>query len=205
MNIAPISSNGRRRARNRRRRQRRAAIRRGMVAPLVVPVSQRPGRRGRRRRTRRNRGNRGSGGGLMEEFNFIVDGIKANSSGVLKFGPHLTQSAAFSSGILAAYKQYKIYELVVQYISESSSQTAGSIQYELDPSCTATGVTSALRRFAIAEKKQQAVFTAASLGGQEWVPTSKDQFYFAYKGNGTETVTAGCLLFKMRCSFLDPK
>lgn len=207
MNPVVVRNGPRRRRRNRAARRRSVAAR---PAVVVLPAGQtavRPGR-SRRRRNRRIRRNRGGQGkrGFVAQFSFMLDSFKGNASGVLKFGPSLSQDPAFATGILAAFHQYKISSLFIQYISESSSQTAGSILYELDTTCTATGVTSPLRRFAISDKsKPSATFAAGPINGEKWIPSSQNQFYLSYKGNGESTEIAGCLLVKFTVQCLDPK
>nr|UYT09250.1 P3 protein [Grapevine polerovirus 1]UYT09257.1 P3 protein [Grapevine polerovirus 1] len=206
------SSNNQGRGRNARRRRNRRRRRAGNTAQqrvLVVPAAPRRTRRSRGRRGagRLSRARRGSGGqGNVETFSFIIDSIKANDSGVVKFGPSLSQCPALSQGMLKAYHQYKITSLSVSYISESASTAEGAITLEIDTSRALTTVASGLIRFGIAEKGSPTrVFSAAVLGGVNFLQSDTNQFHLLYKGTGTSSSLAGTLRCSFNVSVIAPK
>lgn len=139
----------------------------------------------------------------MQTFVFSKDSLKGDSAGVLKFGPNLSESAAFSGGILKAFHEYKITMVKLQFQSEASSTDRGSIAYEVDPSCDLAAVGSFIRKFGIT-KNGSATFRAGQINGLDWHPATKDQFYIAYKGNGS-AVTAGSFLITIQVMFQNPK
>lgn len=162
-----------------------------MAAPPVIVMN--PPTQSRRRRPRRVRsGPRAVSGGRAEKFTFVVDDIKANGSGVLKFGPSLTQAAGFSSGILKAYHEYRITHVDLQWISEASSTAAGALKYEIDPHRTLTKVESGVDRFSFT-KNGRRTLRAGQINGTNWVSSTEDQFYIAYAGNAGKAEQAGTL------------
>ena len=174
---------------------------------MVVVQAPRParGRGGRRRRNRNaRRGSMGRrSGGAMQAFVFSKDSILGNGSGVIKFGPNLSESPAFSTGLLAAFHQYKIVMVKIEFISEASSTDRGSIAYEIDPTCKLASVESTLRKFGVTSSGV-AVLRAGQINGQEWKSSKEEQFYIAYKGNGS-AVTAGSFRITMNAMFQNPK
>ncbi|DAZ87608.1 TPA_asm: P3 protein [Kalanchoe marnieriana polerovirus] len=191
--------NGRRRPRRTQRRQR--------VQPVVVVQTPRTTRRQRRRRRGGARGRRravpAGAGGTIETFVFSKDSLTGSSSGNITFGPSLSDCPAFSNGILKAYHEYKISMVTLEFISEASSQSSGSIAYELDPHCKLTSLSSTINKFGIT-KPGRRTFTASFINGTEWHDTSEDQFRILYKGNGATTV-AGSFRITIRCQFHNPK
>ncbi|UWM23165.1 P3/CP [Mallotus japonicus virus A] len=207
-----------RRRRNRRRRQRRAAARRGAVNQIWVPkgtqqpviVATQPRRRRRRNRRRGGRGNLvpagSSGRGTSESFRFVISDLKGDSKGKIDFGPSLSQSAAFSGGILKSYELYKISRVVFSFVSEASSTAEGSIAFELDPGCSKSSVGTKLRRFSITNHSAQSVtFSGAEINGSNFISPDKDQFRFLYEGSGKANTAAGYILVHFMSHFIGPK
>nr|ACH42778.1 truncated capsid protein/putative aphid transmission factor [Sugarcane yellow leaf virus] len=134
-----------------RRNVRRRANRRRQTRPVVVVRPAAGPRRVRRRRARVG-GNavRGPGGRSNRDvLTFTIDDLKANSTGILKFGPNLSQYAAFNNGLLKAYHEYKITSLTIQYNSCSSDATPGAIALEVDTSCSQTTTGSKITSFPV--------------------------------------------------------
>nr|DAZ90976.1 MAG TPA: coat protein [Luteoviridae sp.] len=131
-----------------------------------------------------------------EDFTITVDSLKANSSGVLKFGPSGRNLSKGMSGVLDSYHQYKIVECLLGYKTFSSDTTAGAFSLEVDTGCSMTQVKSNTLTFGV---KQNFItsFKASFINGQAWLATSKDQFYLLYKGNGGDDV-AGQFTIKIR-------
>ncbi|DAZ87615.1 TPA_asm: P3 protein [Paspalum notatum polerovirus] len=189
----------------RRARSRRRTVANRNAQPVVVVTTNR--RRQRPRRRRRSSGNppRGSGvrRGSRETFVFSKDSIAGNSSGKLTFGPSLSECAAFSGGILKAYHEYKVTKVTLEFISEASSTSEGSIAYELDPHNKLSALASAINKFSIV-KGGRKTFTSNQIGGGVWRDSSEDQFAILYKGNGKSSI-AGSFRVTMDVSTQNPK
>ncbi|UYP38764.1 coat protein [Chickpea leafroll virus] len=193
--------NGRKR---RNRQPRRVASRRN--AMVVVQAPRPASSRGRRRRRGRgaNRGTRGSRTGKSgETFVFSKDNLAGSSSGTITFGPSLADCPAFSSGILKAYHEYKITNVLIQFISEAASTSSGSISYELDPHCKNTSLQSTINKFGITKNGQRS-FAARLINGLEWHDASEDQFRILYKGNGSSSI-AGSFRITIKVLVQNPK
>ncbi|QOI58524.1 coat protein [Miscanthus yellow fleck virus] len=196
-----MNTGGRRSQRNARRRANRRRSTRPMV---VVRTPSRP-RRVRRRRALTG-GNAGRGPGRRsnrEVLTFTVDDLKANSTGILKFGPSLSQYPAFYNGLLKAYHEYKINALTIQYNSCSSSTTSGSISLEVDTSCSQTTTSSKIITFPVNKNNRQ-TFPSSYIRGKDFVNSTVDQFYLLYKGNGDSSL-AGQFVCRFECVFQSPK
>jgi hypothetical protein len=117
------------------RSQRRRRNRRAQQAQPVIVVAGPRTTRNRRRRLRRLRTRRGGivprGSGSSETFVFSKDNLMGSASGSFTFGPSLSDCPAFKDGILKAYHEYRITSILLQFLSEASSTSAGSISYEL--------------------------------------------------------------------------
>nr|WNN30792.1 P3 [Bitter apple aphid-born yellows virus] len=199
MNTAAVrSSNGTRR----RRRNRRPARRVRVAMVQAIGPAQRGGRR-RRNRRRVNRGGRARGGRQGETFVFSKDNLSGSSSGSITFGPSLSESPAFSSGILKAYHEYKITMVKLEFISEASSTSSGSISYELDPHCKLSSLQSTVNKFGITKNGSRS-WTAKFINGLEWHDATEDQFRILYKGNGSTSV-AGSFKITIQCQVQNPK
>nr|BAL48528.1 coat protein [Soybean dwarf virus] len=174
-----------------RRRARMAARRAPRVQLMAIPTAtSRPQRRGRQRRPRRN--NRGGsfisgGSSKAHTFVFSKDGIYGISKGSITFGPSLSECKPFSDGILKAYHEYKITSILLQFITEASSTSSGSIAYELDPHCKYSEIQSLLNKFSITKSGSKR-FPTRAINGLEWHDTSEDQFKIHYKGNGESKI-----------------
>ncbi|UWX31914.1 putative coat protein [Allium polerovirus A] len=202
MNTAVVRNN--RNARRRpRRNQRRPAVQ-------LVAVSAPPGGAQRRRRRRRGGRNRRRNGGISrassngETFVFSKDGLQGSSTGSITFGPSLSECPAFATGILRAYHEYKITMVQVEFISEASSTSAGSIAYELDAHCKSSALTSTIYKFGITEKRARRSFPARTINGISWHAADEDQFRFLYKGNGKSEI-AGSFKITIRVMLQNPK
>ncbi|QZR95589.1 coat protein [Plantago asiatica virus A] len=200
MNTAVVRRNARRRPRRQARRSRRNQ-------PVVVVQAPRTARR--RNRRRRGANNRTGGtlstrvGGRGETFVFTKDSLTGNSSGAITFGPSLSDCPALANGMLKAYHEYKITMVILEFVSEASSQSSGSISVELDPHCKLTALSSTINKFGITKSGRKS-FTASFINGQEWRDTSEDQFKILYKGNGSSSI-AGSFRITIRCQFHNPK
>lgn len=139
-----------------------------------------------------------------ETFVFSKDSLVGNASGTLQFGPSLTDCAAFSSGILKAYHEYKIVACTLEWISEASSTAAGSIAFEIDPHCKLSSLSSTVNKFSIT-KTGRRVYSARAINGLEWHDTSEDQFRVHYKGNGKSSEIAGSFRVTIRVVTQNPK
>ncbi|AGN54057.1 coat protein P3 [Barley yellow dwarf virus-kerIII] len=162
----------------------------------------------RRRNNRRSRG-RGSNplsgsAGRSEIFVFSVDGLKTNSSGILKFGPGLSQCPALSGGILKSYHRYKIANVKIQYKSHASSTTTGAIYIELDTSCTQSALGSTINSFSINQSGSK-TFNTEQIDGKDYRETTLNQFYLLYKGSESESNTAGQFIVTFRVMNTTPK
>ncbi|AMQ22791.1 putative coat protein P3 [Ixeridium yellow mottle virus 1] len=189
----------------RRRRRRTNTIPRRRNRVVVVQASRQPQRGARRRRVRRRPAG-GSGVGVRrsrETFVFTKDSIAGSASGSITFGPSLSESPAFSSGILRAYHEYKITMVKLEFISEASSTSSGSISYELDPHCKSSSLQSTVNKFGIT-KNGAKTWTARLINGQEWHDATEDQFRILYKGNGASSV-AGSFRITITCQLQNPK
>ncbi|DAZ87636.1 TPA_asm: P3 protein [Foeniculum vulgare polerovirus] len=165
--------------------------RRVRTKPVVVVQTAQPGRR-RRRRGRRNRNNAranaGSGnGGGSQSFVFSKDDITGNSDGALTFGKDLSEHAAFSSGILLAFHEYKITNVRVIFKSEAPSTAFGSLAIEMDPHCKLSKLQSKIFKFGITRGGQKA-WSSQAINGQEWHPSDENQFRILWKGNSDSKV-----------------
>lgn len=195
-----VVRNGRRGVRLRRRT--RPARKPNQV--VVVSSSQGRGRGRRRRRRNRSGGIRSGGRGPSREtFVFSKDSLKGNDSGKITFGPSLSECAAFSGGILKAYHEYKIVSVLLEFISEASSTSAGSMAIELDPHNKLSTLSSTINKFGLTKTGRRA-FTASQIRGREWHDTSTDQFAILYKGNGSAS-TAGSFTITIVAEFQTPK
>nr|ALB25214.1 coat protein [Barley yellow dwarf virus PAV] len=196
-----VGRRGPRRANNGTRRRRRRAVR-----PVVVVQSNRTGPR--RRNARRARGRRpnsvfGPKRGA-EVFVFSVDNLKANSSGILKFGPDLSQCPAVSDGVLKSYHNYKISSINVEFRTHASATTSGAMFIELDTSCKQSALSSYINSFTISKSASKS-FRAAEIGGTQFQATSVNQFFLLYKANGTTTDIAGQFIIKIELHLMTTK
>nr|UYL94460.1 MAG: coat protein [Guiyang Paspalum paspaloides solemo-like virus 1] len=188
-----------------RRNVRRRSNRRRSTRPVVVVRTTPRSRRVRRRRARVG-GNAGGGPGRTSNrdvLTFTVDDLKANSSGVLKFGPSLSQYPAFNNGLLKAYHEYKITSLTVQYNSQSSDATPGAIALEVDTSCSQTATGSKIVSFPV-KRNATKVFPSQYIKGNNFMTTATDQFWLLYRGNGDGNL-AGQFVCRFSCQFQNPK
>ncbi|USV27789.1 P3 [Soybean chlorotic leafroll virus] len=197
MNTVAGNRNG-----QRRRRVNKVSRRRRVV---VVQASGLP-RRSRRQRRNRRRTNRGSGvgGRTSETFVLSKDNLTGSSSGSITFGPSLSEKPEFSNGILKAFHEYKISMVKLEFISEASSTSSGSISYELDPHCKYSSLQSTINKFGIT-KSGSRTWGAKTINGSEWHDTSEDQFRILFKGNGSSSAIAGAFRITFKCVFQNPK
>lgn len=179
-----------------RRAVRRSQRRAQPVMALALP--QPPRRRRRPRRQPRNQ----IRGASRDTFVLAKDSINGNSTGSVTFGPSLTESAALV-GILKAYHEYRITSIRIQYVSEASSTSSGSIAHELDAHCRLTALSSSILKFPIT-KSGTVSYDRNKIRGTEWHDTSNDQFRFHYKGNGASSI-AGSWKFTFTVEFQSPK
>nr|AAG29932.1 coat protein [Groundnut rosette assistor virus] len=184
------------------RRRNRRTPRRNPVVVVQTPRQPNSGRRRRRNRRRSNRGSRNRGGS-GETFVFSKDNLTGSSSGSITFGPSLSDCPAFSSGILKAYHEYKISMVKVEFVSEASSTSSGSIAYELDPHCKSSSLQSYVNKFGITRNGQRS-WMGRYINGVEWHDATEDQFRFLYKGNGSSAI-AGSFRFTIKCQVQNPK
>nr|CCD30995.1 coat protein [Barley yellow dwarf virus PAV] len=195
-----VGRRGPRRANVPRRRRRRA------IRPVVVVQPNRA--RPRRRNARRTGGRRpnslfGPKRGA-EVFVFSVDNLKANSSGILKFGPDLSQCTAVSDGVLKSYHNYKITNINVEFKSHASSTTAGAMFIELDTSCSQSTLGSYINSSTL-NKSASKSFRSTEINGTQFQATKVNQFYLLYKANGTTSDTAGQFIIKMELMLMTAK
>nr|UVK78415.1 MAG: major coat protein [Plant associated polerovirus 2] len=200
MNTAVVRRNARRRPRRQTRRARRAQ-------PVVVVQAPRTARR-RNRRRRRGANRQGGalptgGGGTSHTFVFAKDSLTGSSSGAITFGPSLSDCPAFSNGLLKTFHEYKITMVILEFVSEASSQSSGSISYELDPHCKLSSLSSTINKFGIT-KNGRRTFTASLINGTNWRDSSEDQFRILYKGNGSSSI-AGSFRITIRCQVHNEK
>nr|AZJ51130.1 coat protein [Brassica yellows virus] len=191
-----------RRTINGRRRPRRQTRRIQRNQPVVVVQASRTTQR-RPRRRRRGNNRTGRTAGSSETFVFSKDNLAGSSSGAITFGPSLSDCPAFSNGILKAYHEYKISMVILEFVSEASSQNSGSIAYELDPHCKLNSLSSTINKFGIT-KPGRKTFTASFINGIEWHDVAEDQFRILYKGNGSSSI-AGSFRITIKCQFHNPK
>lgn len=199
-----MNSAGRRTAnrRNGTRRNRRVRT----IRPVVMVQ---PNRAGPRRRTRRRTGRRRANPllgptGRSETFTFSVNDLKANSSGVIKFGPDLSECPPVSNGILKSYHRYKITSVAVEYKSHASSTTSGAVFLELDTACKQSTLGSYVNSFTISKSGTKR-FSATQINGTDFRETTVNQFYMLYKANGTTTDTAGQFIITIWVQNITPK
>ncbi|WCH76246.1 coat protein [Ageratum virus 2] len=181
-------------ANNGRRNRRRPPTRpRPPPRPVVVmnppPVRRRP----RRRRQRK---------ALGDWRPYHLYGLKGNDKGYLTFGPS-GQTPSLGGGTLKACAEYKITALRVQWKSQASSNTAGSMAIELGLGATITAVASRALSFKLSNSGSHS-FTTKELGATgRMLPTGdsasgekgEDQFRLAYSGNGSADVAGDLLCF----------
>nr|UWK36189.1 coat protein [cacao leafroll virus] len=199
-------------SRNQRRRRQRQG-QRGRVGPrgvrrttpvVVVQTPRSRRRRGRRRTAGRTRILGGPGGGSNSfTFEFSKTNLKGNSKGTIKFGPSLAECPSFANGILAAFHEYKITSARVQFKSEASSTTSGSISYELDPHCKLNELKSDIKCFGITQTGAVS-WGARQINGLEWLDATTEQFYYHYKGSGDGSA-AGRFIITMNVVAQNPK
>nr|SCO64862.1 P3-CP [Wild carrot red leaf virus] len=174
---------------------------------VVVQTTSTRGRR-RRRGRRGNRNSRALGGpgtgSNRQQFVFSKDDLKDNSNGYMSFGKDLSDHAAFSSGLLKAFHEYKITNLRVLFKSEAPSTTGGSIAYEMDPHCGLTALSSKIYKFGVTKNGQRS-WSAKDINGQEWHSSDENQFRFLWKGNGSTGTQVGSFEIHYTCLFQGPK
>ncbi|UVH27282.1 coat protein [peach-associated luteovirus 2] len=170
---------------------------------VVVNVQSNGGRRSAGGNARGNSVPNAGSGVRSDKFTFTVDDVTANSSGVIKFGPSLSQYPNFSNGIIKSFHEYKITNLQVSYISFASSTTAGAFAIEIDTARKQSDVESRIISFPV-NKGHTRSFPAKLIRGLIWHSTKEDQFYFLYKGNGKADV-AGQFKFTFFIDFQGPK
>lgn len=127
-----------------------------------------------------------------------------DSGGKLTFGPSLSECKPFSDGILKAYREYKITMVTLEFVTEASSTSSGSIAYELDPHCEFDSIQSKINKFPIT-KGGKRTFRAAQINGKEWHKVSEDQFRILWKGNGAKSTTAGSFRLTITVVTQNPK
>nr|ALS88487.1 coat protein [Barley yellow dwarf virus PAV]ALS88494.1 coat protein [Barley yellow dwarf virus PAV] len=195
-----VGRRGPRRANVPRRRRRRA------IRPVVVvqPNRARPRRRNARRAGGRRPNSLFGPKRGAEVFVFSVDNLKANSSGILKFGPDLSQCTAVSDGVLKSYHNYKITNINVEFKSHASSTTAGAMFIELDTSCSQSALGSYINSFTL-NKSASKSFRSSEINGTQFQATKVNQFYLLYKANGTTSDTAGQFIIKMELMLMTAK
>lgn len=195
-----VGRRGPRRANVPRRRRRRA------IRPVVVvqPNRARPRRRNARRAGGRRPNSLFGPKRGAEVFIFSVDNLKANSSGILKFGPDLSQCTAVSDGVLKSYHNYKITNINVEFKSHASSTTAGAMFIELDTSCSQSTLGSYINSFTL-NKSASKSFKSTEINGTQFQATKVNQFYLLYKANGTTSDTAGQFIIKMELMLMTAK
>jgi hypothetical protein len=123
-------------------------------------------------------------GSSSHKFVFSKDSLKGNSAGSFKFGKDLSDCPAFANGLLKAYHEYKINQVLLEFITEASSTAAGSIAHELDPHCELESLASTINKFSIT-KTGRRTFAAKAINGIEWHSAKDNQFHILYKGNGS--------------------
>nr|UVF24223.1 P3 capsid protein [Cherry luteovirus A] len=156
----------------------------GKSKPAVVVNVQSAGGRGAGRGNARGNGTVNAGSGdKSDKFTFTVDDVKANDSGIIKFGPSLSQYPNFSNGIIKSFHEYRITNLTFQYISFAASTTAGSFAIELDTARKATAIESKIISFAV-NKGFTRSFNSKLIRGLIWHSTKEDQFWLVYQGSG---------------------
>nr|ALR87186.1 coat protein [Phasey bean mild yellows virus]QTJ01863.1 coat protein [Phasey bean mild yellows virus]QTJ01869.1 coat protein [Phasey bean mild yellows virus]QTJ01881.1 coat protein [Phasey bean mild yellows virus]QTJ01887.1 coat protein [Phasey bean mild yellows virus] len=199
MNTVVARNNGM----GRRRRRNKRVTRRQRVVVVQAPGLPRRGRRQRRNRRRASRGGRAGGGRSSETFVLSKDNLAGSSSGSITFGPSLSEKPEFSSGILKAYHEYKIIMVTLEFISEASATSSGSIAYELDPHCKYSSLQSSINKFGITKNGSRS-WSSKFINGEEWHDASEDQFRILYKGNGASSI-AGSFRITFKCQFQNPK
>nr|DBA07213.1 TPA_asm: coat protein [Prunus humilis associated luteovirus] len=176
----------------------------GKAKPSVVVNVQSGGGRGARGSNARGNGpiNAGSGD-KSDRFTFTVDNVKANASGVIKFGPSLSQYPNFSNGIIKSFHEYRISNITVQFNSFASSTTAGAFAIEVDTARKQSSIQSRIISFAV-NKNFTRSFNAKVLRGLIWHNTQEDQFWLVYEGNGGDAL-AGQIKITFSVNFQGPK
>ncbi|APA23018.1 capsid protein [Cherry-associated luteovirus] len=174
------------------------------VAKSVV-VNVQPGRGGGtgRGNARGNRIPNPGPGDRLDRFTFTVDDLKANDSGTIKFGPSLSQYANFSNGILRSFHEYKITNLTVKFVSYASSTTSGAFAIEIDTSRKQSDIRSRIISFPVAKGFTRS-FQSKVIRGLIWHPTTEDQFFLIYKGNGKAEI-AGQFNISFTVNFQGPQ
>jgi len=140
---------------------------------------------------------------MAQTFAFTVNDLKANSKGVLKFGPNLTQYANFSNGVMKSYHNYRISQILVSYVTNASSTTAGAFAIEWDTGCSQSAVASKVISFPVSKNFSRS-FTGNTLSGIAMRSTSLDQVWLLYEGNGDSSI-AGQFVIRMTVHFLTYK
>lgn len=189
-------------------RQRRGNVRRRprtvRTVALVQPAGGGPRRRVRRRTAGRRTNTVRGPAGRNEVFTFSVNDLKAGSSGILKFGPGLSECPALSNGILKSYHDYKITNVKILYQSHASAQTSGAMFLEVDNSCSQSTLGSYVNSFTIS-KSGVKQFTAARIHGTDYLSSTVNQFHLLYKGNGSSSEVAGQFIITIRVANINPK
>nr|DAG89303.1 MAG TPA: coat protein [Riboviria sp.] len=143
-------------------------------------------------------------GETSQQFIFTVDDLKANSNGILRFGPNLTQYAAFSNGVMKSYHDYRISQIQVSYVTNASSTTPGAIAIEWDSSCAQTKLASKVTSFPVA-KSFTRTFGSGVVNGSVKRNTSVEQIWMLYAGNASSSDIAGQFIIRMTVHFSNPK
>lgn len=135
----------------------------------------------------------------FETMSFSLEKIVGNSSGCLKFGPHLEQSKGLT-GMLAGFHQYKITSLSITLKSFASDQTVGSMAYELDTSCKMSSLSSRASAYPL-KRNSTKTYGANVLNSSAWLDSAQDQFYLLYSGDGKSTDVVGQIEFRFQVHF----
>lgn len=187
-------------------RKRRAPRQRRNVQnqrPVVVVAPARPAQPRRNRRRRRNGPRRGASGGDWRPYHLF--GLKGNDKGYLTFGPS-GDTPSLGGGTLKACSEYRITALKVQWKSQASMTTAGSMAIELGLGASITAVGSRATSFKLTQNGVK-TYNAKELGATgRMLPTAggasgekgEDQFRLAYSGNGSADVAGDLLCFFKR-------
>nr|WLS55797.1 coat protein [Blueberry virus M] len=143
-------------------------------------------------------------GETSQQFVFTVDDIKANDKGDIRFGPNLTQYAAFSNGVMKSYHDYRISQIQVSYVTNASSTTAGAIAIEWDSSCKQSSLASKVTSFPVSKNFTRS-FGASVVNGSVSRNTSVEQVWMLYAGNASKAEIAGQFIIRMTVHFSNPK
>ncbi|ABG46339.1 coat protein [Sweet potato leaf speckling virus] len=201
MSTVVVRNNGSRQRTRRRRNQRRST--RGQPVVVVTAPRNTGGRRRRRRGGRTTRRAALPGGrSIRQTFVFSKDNLKGSATGSFTFGPSLSECEPFEGGVLKAFHEYKITNILLQFVSEASSTSSGSISYELDPHCKISSLSSTVNKFSVTKGGARS-FTARMINGLEWHDSSEDQCRILYKGNGGNDI-AGSFRVTITVAFQNP-